>query len=96
MVAHQAFEVVVGEERRGRIQVVGALNRAVARPDVGRRADQNQPADQFRVLVGEPDQKIAAARDADAGDGADPGLLDHRAHVQGVLGQAIGPLQRVR
>ena len=28
--------------------------------------------------------------------GADPGLLDHRAHVLGVLTEAIGTLQRVR
>ena len=96
MVAHQALEVVVGEERRGGVQVVGALRRAVACPDVGRRADQDQPAHQSRVPIGEPDQEIAAARDADAGDGADPGLLDHGAHVQGVLGEAIGTLQRVR
>ena len=46
--------------------------------------------------MGEPDQKIAAARDADAGDSADPRPLDHGANVLGVLTQAIGTLQRVR
>ena len=76
--------------------MLGSLCWAAARPDVGRRADQDQPAHQFGVRVGEPDQEVAATGDADAGDCADPGLLDHGAHVLGVLTEAIGTLQRVR
>jgi hypothetical protein len=47
VVAHQACEVVVGEECRCGAQIFDPLCRAVAGPDIGRRADQDQPAQQF-------------------------------------------------
>ena len=62
MIAHQAFEVVLGKKGCELVEMVDTLRRAADGADVGRRADQDEPPHELGVAVRKTNQKIAAAR----------------------------------